>query len=79
VASDYEQRARERKAAMLTSHFRVRGISSADLEAVHPDVRQHHAKLAGVRNPSDETWSMMLKTVDYLEKNPGPEDPFEGL
>lgn len=75
----YEQQARERKTAALSSHFRDRGITAHDLAAMHPEVRAHHAKLAGVNNPSDETWDMVIKSVGTDYSKYIPDDPFEGL
>lgn len=46
---------------------------------MHPDVRAHHAKLAGVNNPSDDTWDMVVRSVGTDYSKYIPDDPFEGL
>lgn len=74
----HEAQARERKAAKLSSHLLARGITVDDLTSMHPDVRAHHAKLAGVNDPSADTWEMVVHAVGTAHKYQ-PDDPFEGL
>jgi hypothetical protein len=79
MANDYEQRARERKAQNLTSHFRGKGVTAEQISKLSPEEREAHATQAGVKTPSEETWQRTLSLVQFLERNPGPADPFEGL
>ena len=79
MANPHEERARERKAANLTSHLRGKGVSSETIGKLSPEERESHAAQAGVKNASGETWTRVLSLVQFLEQHPGPEDPFEGL
>lgn len=80
----YEHAARMQKAAKLTSHLQERGITADHLQVMHPSLLAHHAAMAGVSDPSTETWDMVGKSMRSSEaekakaKQPGY-DPFAGL
>jgi hypothetical protein len=76
--NDFAQRARERKAHNLTSHFRGIGITSNQIAAMTQADRDAHTAAAGAKTASDETWAMVLNLVRMLESN-DHRDPFEGL
>ena len=44
----------------LITHFRSRGISADSLESMHPQVRTHYAKSAGLNVPTDEGWRAVI-------------------
>lgn len=79
MPNPHEDRARERKAQNLTSHLRGQGVSSEAIGKLSPEERESHASQAGVRNPSDQTWTRVVSLVQFLEQHPGPKDPFEGF
>jgi hypothetical protein len=51
----------------LATHFQSRGLGPQHLENMHPQVRQHYAKSAGLNNPSDDEWQAV---IDHMKKTP---------
>ena len=44
----------------LITHFQARGISADHLERMHPSVRTHYAKTAGLNVPTEEGWQALI-------------------
>lgn len=80
--NQYLEHNRQIKASKLANHLTSRGISHADFQTMDPRLRAHHAVLAGVTEPSDDTWKLTGLTMQAGEqsrhRNAG-KDPFEGL
>lgn len=79
--NEYEQAARSLKARKLSDHLARQGVTHKQFQSLHPQMRAHHALVAGVSTPSDETWEMtgqMLASRERVAKHQ-PADPFEGL
>jgi hypothetical protein len=76
--NEFEQRARERKAADIVTHARIQGITQEQLGAMNDAQRQTLLATAGHGHASDETWGMVHKSLGTLEKHESG-DPFEGL
>jgi hypothetical protein len=79
----HEARARYIKARRLAMHLDSRGISLTEAQGMHPALREHHAKMAGVNDPSNETWAETVSHLGSIHKIRGEQakikDPFEGL
>lgn len=52
----------------LASHFTSRGFTADHLEQMHPHLRAHYSKLAGLNNPSEEGWNAL---VDHVRRSSG--------
>jgi hypothetical protein len=84
AADEYALDARMRKSQKFALHLHAKGITPDDLAKMHPNMVAHHAMLANVRSPSEETLQMTSEHLDRLH-NPRltdqyqPVDPFEGL
>jgi hypothetical protein len=44
----------------LITHFRSRGVTAEHLERMHPAVRTHYAKMAGLNVPTEEGWDALI-------------------
>lgn len=81
-SSYHQERARSVKARQLADHLDQRGFSITDVQGMHPALREHHAKLAGVHPPSEETWTAVvahLGATHRARQSMAGKDPFEGL
>jgi hypothetical protein len=80
AANEYAERARQRKVAGVVSYTRAKGITSTALSAMTPEERSAHVAAAGEKSASEESWKMILNTVQFLEKREAAHpDPFEGF
>ena len=81
MSNEYEAAARNLKARRLVEHLHAQGVSHKQFQSLHPQMRAHHALMAGVSSASDETWEMtgqMLQAREHAAATQ-PSDPFEGL
>jgi hypothetical protein len=53
----------------LMSHFQSRGMTADHVEAMHPDLRTHYAKMAGLNPPSQEGWQTV---IDKMRRSVAP-------
>ena len=54
----------------LATHFQSRGLGPEHLENMHPSVRSHYAKMAGLNEPSEAGWNAL---IDHMRKgSPSP-------
>jgi hypothetical protein len=49
----------------LVTHFQSRSITPEHLERMHPSVRDHYTKMAGLNPVSDEGWSTL---IDHMRR-----------
>lgn len=54
----------------LLTHFESRGMNSGHIEAMHPQIRTHYAKMAGLNAPTDEGWKTLIDTMRRREVSP---------
>ena len=47
----------------LITHFASRGVTADHLERMHPNVRDHYAKMAGLNAPSEEGWQTLISKM----------------
>ena len=59
----------------LVSHFQSRGVSAEHLQGMHPAVRTHYAKMAGLNAPTEEGWATV---IDHMRKG-SPRAPSRDL
>jgi hypothetical protein len=78
MASYQEERARAAKADSILHHLRGKGITSADLDTMHPQQLATHIVEAGHDHASQETMDMVKSGMKQWEKPP-LDDPFAGL
>jgi hypothetical protein len=50
----------------LASHFQSRSLTADHLERMHPAVRSHYAKMAGLNEPSEEGWNTL---IDHMRRS----------
>ena len=77
----YETSARFLKAQKFVAHLSARDHTSESVSKMHPHVLAHHAMMAGIQAPSDDTMEVvhsMLQANENAKKNQ-PRDPFAGL
>jgi hypothetical protein len=49
----------------LVTHFQSRNMTADHLERMHPSVRSHYAKMAGLNEPSEEGWNAL---IDHMRR-----------
>lgn len=52
----------------LVTHFQSRSITADHLERMHPTVRDHYAKMAGLNAPSEQGWNAL---IDHMRRRSG--------
>jgi hypothetical protein len=73
-------RARLRKAVALAAVLAAHGATGSDVSSLPDEARRTVEELAGVRESSDETWSMAADLVAARRAlDAAGVDPFEGL
>lgn len=70
--------ARARKAARLIHWCRINGATAEQI-ATSAAVRADATSGAAVKEPSLETWMQVVATLERLEADPPPVDPWAGL
>jgi len=81
VSNTFETAARSLKARQLVEHLHSKGVTHKQFQELHPQMRAHHALMAGVSAASDETWALTGQMLESRERSAAsqPADPFEGL
>lgn len=44
----------------LVTHFQSRGMTADHVERMHPSVRTHYAKMAGLNPPNEDGWTAVI-------------------
>ena len=78
MASNYEDAARHQKAQSILMHLQGKGLTSNDLDTMHPQELANHVIAAGHEHASQETMDMVRSGMKQWEK-PQVDDPFAGL
>jgi hypothetical protein len=77
-----EERVRSVKARQLAAHLDQRGYALTNVQGMHPALREHHARMAGVEAPSEETWTAVVAHLGAMRRERqrmAGKDPFAGL
>jgi hypothetical protein len=84
-ANPYLTEARQAKAAKIAAALEAAGATLDTVRHADADARRLAADYAGAHLPSDETWALVVKHFEGLERARAavesalPADPFEGL
>lgn len=78
MASNQEDANRAAKADSILSHLRMKGLTSTDVDKMHPQELANHVLAAGHEHASTETMNMVKSGMKQWEKPP-LDDPFAGL
>jgi len=72
----YEQAARERKVTALVAVLREAGCDAPTAAAMSDETKALALKTAGLKSASDETWALVVHSLDVAQVRFVPDDPF---
>ena len=78
MSSNYEEQKRQQKASDIAYHLHSQGVTSDDLDTMHPQELANHVIKAGHDHASGETMDMVRKGMKVWDQ-PKLDDPFAGL